>query len=42
MAGEYEDAVARIGDLIATVPFSSCYYVVQARAHALPRGEYHD
>ena len=32
MAGEHEDAVARVGDLIATVHSNSIYYVVQARA----------
>ena len=31
MAGEHEDAVARVGDLIATVHSNSIYCVVQAR-----------
>ena len=41
MAGEHEDAAARVGDLIATIPFNSFYYVVQACAHALLRSKYH-
>ena len=41
MAGEHRDAILRVDDLIATVPFNSFCYVVQARALALPRGEYH-
>ena len=41
MAGEHYDAISRIDDLIATVPFNSICHVVQARAHVLPRGEYH-
>ena len=42
MAGEHLDAISRVDDLIATVPFNSICYVVQARAHALPRGKcYH-
>ena len=32
MAGEHEDAVARVGDLIITVHSNSIYYVVQVRA----------
>ena len=32
MAGEHDDAVLRVGDLIATVHLNSPYYVVQARA----------
>ena len=41
MAGEYRDAISRVDDLIATVHINSICYVVQARAHALPRGECH-
>jgi hypothetical protein len=32
MAGEHDDAVSRVGDLIDTVPLDSIRYVVQARA----------
>ena len=32
MAGEHEDAVARVGDLIATVRPNTIYCVVQVRA----------
>ena len=32
MAGEHDDALARVGDLIATVHLNSICYVVQARA----------
>ena len=38
---EHDDAISRVDDLIDTVQFNSISYVVQARAHALPRGEYH-
>ena len=41
MAGERDDAISRVDDLIDTVQFNSICYVVQARAHAPPRGEYH-
>ena len=41
MAGEHDDAISRVGDLIDTMQFNSICYVVQARAHALPHGEYH-
>jgi hypothetical protein len=41
MAGEHEEGVARVGDLIATVHSTSIYCMVQARAHALPHSEYH-
>ena len=41
MAGEHDDAISRVDDLIDTVPFNSICHVVQARAHALPRGEYY-
>ena len=41
MAGEHRDAISRIDDLAATVHFNSICYVVQARTHAAPRGEYH-
>ena len=41
MAGEHRDAISLVDDLIATVPFNALYYVVRARAPALPRGEYH-
>ena len=41
MAGEHRDAISRVDDLIATITVNSICYVVQARAHALPRGEYH-
>jgi hypothetical protein len=41
MAGEHRDAISRVDDLIDTVHFNSICYVVQARAHALPRDEYH-
>ena len=41
MAGEHEDAVARVGHLIATVHSNSICYLVQARAYTLPRRVYH-
>ena len=41
MAGEHRDAISRVDDLITTIPLNSICYVVQARAHALPRCEYH-
>ena len=41
MAGERRDAISRVDDLIATVHYNSICYVVQARARALPRDEYH-
>ena len=41
MAGEHRDAISRVDDLIATIPFNSICYVVQARTYALSRGEYH-
>ena len=41
MAGEHRDAISRVDDLIATVHYNSICYVVQARARALPRDEYH-
>ena len=34
MAGEHRDAISRVDDLIATVPFNSIGYVVKARAQA--------
>jgi hypothetical protein len=41
MAGEHRDAILRVEDLIAMIPFDSIYYVVLARTHVLRRGEYH-
>jgi hypothetical protein len=41
MAGEHRDAISRLDDLIATVPFNTICYVVQARARALQCDEYH-
>ena len=41
MAGEHRDAISRVDDLIATMSLDSIYYVVQARALAPPRGEFH-
>ena len=32
MAGEHDDAISRVDDLIDTVSFNSICYVVQARA----------
>ena len=32
MAGQHDDAISRIDDLIDMVPFDSIYYVVQVRA----------
>jgi hypothetical protein len=32
MAGEHDEGVARVGDLIATVHLNSICYIVQARA----------
>lgn len=42
MAGDHEDAMSRLDDLIAMVPDNSIYYVIQARA-TLPHDsdEYH-
>ena len=34
-AGEHDDAISRLDDVIATVQFNSICYVVQARPHAL-------
>ena len=31
MAGEHDDAISRVDDLIDTVPFNSIFYVVQVR-----------
>ena len=33
MAGEHDDAISRVDDLIDTVPFDSIFYVAQARAY---------
>ncbi|KAN0078113.1 hypothetical protein V8E55_010170 [Tylopilus felleus] len=35
MAGEHQDAISRVGDLIDTVPFPSICYVVQAHMYLL-------
>ena len=37
MAGEHDDAISRIDDVISTVHFSSICYVVQARAFVTTR-----
>ncbi|KAH0838856.1 hypothetical protein J3R83DRAFT_7270 [Lanmaoa asiatica] len=38
MAGERDDAISRLDDLIATMPVESIYYVVQARAQRATTG----
>ena len=41
MAGEHDDAILRVGDLIATVHLNSTYYVVQARTQYISGDEYY-